>query len=157
VQVERMLDWVVRNWEQPDQSIWEVRGPRRQFTYSRLQCWVALDRGVRLARKRSFPTEGAVWRETRDRIYNAIMREGWNESAGAFTQYSGTDAVDASLLLMPLMLFLSPTDPRMTSTVSRIRRELAADSLVLRYQIGHAADDGLPGGEGYFTVCSFWL
>ena len=156
-QVERMLDWLTQNWDQPDQSIWEVRGGRRQFTYSKLQCWVALDRGVRLARKRSFPTAGDQWRAARDEIYLRIMKEGWNERIGAFTQYFGADATDASLLLMPLMLFISPKDPRMIATIAKIRRELAADSLVLRYQVGQAADDGLPGTEGYFSVCSFWL
>jgi GH15 family glucan-1,4-alpha-glucosidase len=155
--VEGLLDWVVKNWEQDDQSIWEVRGPRRPFTYSKLQCWVALDRGVRLARKRSFPLEGDEWRTERDRIYKAIMREGWNEQEGAFTQFFGSNAVDASSLMMPLMLFVAPDDPRMLSTLSRIRKELATDSLLLRYQIGKAARDGLPGTEGYFSVCSFWL
>jgi GH15 family glucan-1,4-alpha-glucosidase len=157
VQVERMLDWLVKNWDQPDQSIWEVRGGRRPFTYSKLQCWVALDRGVRLARKRSFPTDGDVWRTERNRIYNAIMQQGWNENEGAFTQYFGADAVDAAMLMMPLMLFVSPNDPRMLATLARIRQELVSDSLVRRYEIGKAARDGLPGSEGSFTVCSFWL
>jgi GH15 family glucan-1,4-alpha-glucosidase len=156
-QVERILDWLVKNWEQADQSIWEVRGGARKFTYSKLQCWVALDRGVRLARKRSFPTEGNNWRMERNRIYQAIMREGWNEQAGSFVQNFGGDAVDASLLMMPLMLFVSPKDPRMVSTIARIRRELGADTLVRRYDKDKAARDGLPGCEGFFSVCSFWL
>jgi GH15 family glucan-1,4-alpha-glucosidase len=101
--------------------------------------------------------EGDKWRVTRDRIYNAIMTEGWNEQIGAFTQYLGAEASDAAVLMMPLMLFISPRDPRMISTMERIRRELAADSLVRRYDIGKAAHDGLPGSEGFFTVCSFWL
>jgi GH15 family glucan-1,4-alpha-glucosidase len=155
--VERLLNWVAKNWEQPDQSIWEVRGPRRNFTYSKLQCWVALDRGVRLARKRSFPAEGDSWRRERNRIYRAIMQEGWNEKEGAFTQSFGSDALDAATLMMPLMLFVSPSDPRMTATIARVRKELAADSLVHRYEIGKAARDGLPGTEGFFSVCSFWL
>ncbi len=155
--VERVLEWVVKNWEQPDQSIWEVRGPRRDFVYSKLQCWVALDRGVRLARKRSFPSESDTWVRERDRIYNAIMRDGWSEQAGAFTQAFGSEALDAAALMMPLMLFVSPKDPRMVSTLSRVREQLAADSLVLRYDIGKAARDGLPGTEGFFSVCSFWL
>jgi GH15 family glucan-1,4-alpha-glucosidase len=147
----------VKNWEQPDQGIWEVRGARRDFTYSKLQCWVAFDRGVRLARKRSFPTESDVWRQERNRIYNVIMQQGWNEHERAFTQYFGSSAMDASMLMMPLMLFVSPKDPRMLSTLDRIRRELASDSLVSRYRIGEAAHDGLPGTEGSFTICSFWL
>jgi GH15 family glucan-1,4-alpha-glucosidase len=155
--IEQMLDWLADNWERPDQSIWEVRGGPKKFTYSKLQCWVALDRGVRLARKRSFPTEGDRWRETRNRIYNAIMTEGWNEKRGAFTQFFGSDALDASVLMMPLMLFVSPRDPRMLSTIGRIRTELAVDTLVRRYDIDRAAKDGLPGSEGFFSVCSFWL
>jgi GH15 family glucan-1,4-alpha-glucosidase len=155
--VERLLDWVVNNWEQPDQSIWEVRGGRQNFTYSKLQCWVALDRGVRLARKRSFPTEGGTWIQERNRIYRAIMEQGWNDQKQAFTQYFGADAMDASVLMMPLMLFVSPTDPRMLSTLARVRQELGSDSLVSRYKVGEAARDGLPGTEGAFTICSFWL
>jgi GH15 family glucan-1,4-alpha-glucosidase len=155
--IERLLDWLVNNWNQPDQSIWEVRGGRRQFTYSKLQCWVAFDRGVRLARKRSFPTEGDQWRRTRNEIYAAIMRDAWNEREGTFTQSLGSDAVDAATLMMPLMLFVSPRDPRMLATLDRVRRELAADALVRRYEIDKAARDGLPGHEGFFTVCSFWL
>jgi GH15 family glucan-1,4-alpha-glucosidase len=156
-QVESMLDWLVKNWDQPDQSIWEVRGGRRPFTYSKLQCWVALDRGVRLARKRSFPTESDSWRRERNRIYNAIMEQGWNERVGSFTQFFGSDAVDASSLMMPLMLFVSPRDPRMIDTIDRVRQQLASDTLVRRYNIERAARDGLPGSEGSFTVCSFWL
>jgi GH15 family glucan-1,4-alpha-glucosidase len=155
--VERLLDWLMRNWDQPDSGIWEVRGGRKPFTYSKLQCWVAFDRGVRLARKRSFPTEGDQWRVERNRIYNALMEKSWNEHEGAFTQFFGSDAVDAAALMMPLMLFLSPKDPRMVATVARIRKELSADALVRRYEIGKAARDGLPGSEGFFTVCSFWL
>ncbi len=156
-QIERLLDWVVKNWEQPDQSIWEVRGGRRQFTYSKLQCWVALDRGLRLARKRSFPTEVLPWLNERNRIYRAIMDQAWNPKIKAFVQHFGSDALDAATLMMPLMLFISPKDPRMISTLDAIREQLVSDSLVHRYRIGEAAHDGLPGGEGFFTVCSFWL
>jgi GH15 family glucan-1,4-alpha-glucosidase len=155
--IESMLGWLAKNWEQPDQSIWEVRGGRKDFTYSRLQCWVALDRGVRLARKRSFPSDAAVWVRERDRIYRAIMQTGWNGETGAFTQFSGSDALDSSLLLMPLMLFVSPHDERMVATIARIRERLAAGDLVRRYDPGKAARDGLPGSEGFFSVCSFWM
>ena len=157
LQIERVLDWLVKNWERPDQGIWEVRGGQKHFTYSKLQCWVALDRGLRLARKRSFPTEVLPWLNERDRIYRAIMEQGWDSASGAFTQYFGDSAVDAGSLMMPLMLFVSPKDPRMLSTLACIRKELVSDSLVHRYRIGEAAADGLPGGEGFFTVCSFWL
>jgi GH15 family glucan-1,4-alpha-glucosidase len=156
-EIESLLDWVVKNWELPDQSIWEVRGGRKQFTYSKLQCWVALDRGLRLARKRSFPTEVLPWLNERNRIYRAIMEQGWDEKTQAFVQQFGGDAVDAATLMMPLMLFISPKDPRMISTLNRMRKELVSDSLVHRYRIGEAAEDGLPGKEGFFTVCSFWL
>ncbi len=155
--VERLLDWVSDNWQQPDQSIWEVRGGRRQFTYSKLQCWVALDRGVRLAFKHSYPTENFRWLEERNRIYRTIMQDCWNQRDQSFVQFCGTDAVDASALMFPLMLFISPKDPRMLSTLKRIRQELVSDALVRRYEIGKAARDGLPGHEGFFTVCSFWL
>lgn len=156
-QVERMLDWLAGNWDQADQSIWEVRGGRQRFTYSRLQCWVAFDRAIRLANKRSFPMDGREWRPQRDRIYRQIMSEAWNPEMGAFTQYLGADALDASSLMMPLMLFISPTDPRMLATLEAVQRELVSDSLVYRYDVGKAARDGLPGGEGSFSVCSFWL
>jgi GH15 family glucan-1,4-alpha-glucosidase len=156
-QVERMLDWVTNNWELADQSIWEVRGGAQQFTYSKLQCWVALDRGLRLAAKRSFPLGGHDWQSVRDRIYRRIMTDGWDAGDRTFVQHFGSDAVDASALMMPLMLFISPTDPRMISTIDMIRRELVSDSLVYRYDVGKAARDGLPGGEGTFSICTFWL
>ncbi len=155
--MEHLLDWVAANWDQPDQSIWEVRGGRRPFTYSKLQCWVALDRGMRLAQKRSLPRSGKQWEIERDRIYQAIQQDSWNEKKRAYTQYFASDAVDASSLMLPLMRFVSPTDPRMVSTIAQVREHLASDSLVRRYEIGKAARDGLPGGEGFFAVCSFWL
>jgi GH15 family glucan-1,4-alpha-glucosidase len=157
LQVERMLDWVAQNWDRADRSIWEVRGPVQQFTYSKLQCWVALDRGLRLASKRSFPVGEHDWQAARDTIYRKIMTEGWNPQLRTFVQYFGADAVDASSLMFPLLLFVSPTDPRMESTIDAIRRELVSDSLVYRYDVGKAARDGLPGGEGTFSICTFWL
>jgi GH15 family glucan-1,4-alpha-glucosidase len=156
-QVERMLDWVTGNWDQPDQSIWEVRGGRQHFTYSKLQCWVALDRGVRLAMKRSLPFAGKKWFAERDNIYRRIMTDAWCEEKKAFVQFFGSEAVDAAALMMPLMRFISPTDPRMLSTIAAVERELTADSLVYRYEIGKAAGDGLPGFEGTFSICTFWL
>src|SRR5436305_7511401 len=102
-QIERMLDWLVTNWEQPDRSIWEVRGGLQQFTYSKLQSWVALDRGIRIARQRSFPSDLRLWYTERDSIYREIMSKGWNDGRKAFTQYYGSDTVDASVLLMPLL------------------------------------------------------
>jgi GH15 family glucan-1,4-alpha-glucosidase len=156
--VESLMNWVVKNWERPDRSIWEVRGPARNFTYSKMQCWVALDRGLRLAGKRSFPADQQAWLTERDRIYRTIMSCSWRENESAFTQAFDSDALDSSVLLMPLMLFVSPVDPRTVSTIDRVRQKLASDALVLRYDTGERqADDGLPGREGFFSVCSFWL
>lgn len=156
-QIRRMLDWVSRNWELPDEGIWEVRGGRRHFVYSKLQCWVALDRGLRIAERRSLPVDHVRLRTERDRIYEAIMEKGWNAGRGAFVQYFGGEAVDAANLLMPLVWFLSPRDPRMLKTLDAVIRDLASDSLVHRYKIGESADDGLTGKEGTFSMCSFWL
>jgi GH15 family glucan-1,4-alpha-glucosidase len=156
-QIRGMLDWVASNWEQPDDGIWEVRAGRQQFVYSKMQCWVALDRGLRLAQKRSLPIDRLRLRRERDRIYETIMQKGWNAKRQTFVQYFGSDALDASNLLMPLVLFLSPTDPRMIGTINRTMEELVSDSLVHRYEIGKGAGDGLTGREGTFSMCTFWL
>ena len=116
--VRRTLNWVCDNWRRPDESIWEPRGGPQQTVYSKLMCWVALDRGVRLADKRSFPSDRERWLKVRDEIYEEIMARGWNEGRGAFVQTYDSDALDAATLLMPLVFFLSPTDPRMLSTLS---------------------------------------
>jgi len=152
-----MLQWVARHWELPDEGIWEVRGGKQQFVYSKMQCWVALDRGLRLALKRGLPNNREWLRSTRDRIYESIMQNGWNERRQSFVQYYGSDALDASNLLMPLVRFVSPTDPRMLATLDRTFEELTSDSLVYRYEIGKGAGDGLSGREGTFSVCTFWL
>ena len=156
-QIERMLDWLSKNWELADRSIWEVRGELQQFPYSKLQCWVALDRGIRIARQQSFPSDLRLWYTERDRLYRTIMDKAWNEQRQAFTQYYGSDQVDASILLMPMLKFIGPKDPRMLSTLDAVRKDLVSDTLVQRYRIGKAAGDGLPGNEGTFSVCSFWL
>jgi GH15 family glucan-1,4-alpha-glucosidase len=156
-QIERMLDWLSKNWERPDRSIWEVRGDLQQFTYSKVQSWVALDRGIRIARQRSFPSDLRMWFTERDRIYRTVMEKAWNDQRQTFVQYFGSDQVDASVLLMPLLKFVAPNDPRMLSTLDAVLKDLVSDTLVQRYQIGKAAEDGLPGGEGTFSVCSFWL
>ncbi len=156
-QIRRVLDWVSRNWRRPDEGIWEVRGGRQHFVYSKLMCWVALDRGLRLAAKRSFPANRALWETERDAIYEEIMEKGWNAERGAFVQYYGSDALDAANLMMPLVFFVSPMDPRMISTVDATLRELTADSLVHRYDNKVAADDGFSGEEGTFSLCTFWL
>jgi GH15 family glucan-1,4-alpha-glucosidase len=153
-----LLDWVAQNWEQPDEGIWEVRGGRRQFVFSKLMCWVALDRGLRLADKRSFPANRDLWLRERDAIYEAIMEHGWSESRQSFVQYFGGESVDASNLLMPLVFFMSPTDPRMLKTIDAVLEDLTSDGLVQRYDVKEAAEDGLGGQEeGSFSMCTFWL
>ena len=155
--IRRMLYWVCDNWHRRDQSIWEVRSEPQHFLYSKVQCWVALNRGLRVAEKRGLPIDYARVRLESSRIYETIMRRGWNKERRAFVQYFGADAIDASALLMPLMFFVSATDSRMISTVDRILEELVSDSLVHRYEPGKAAGDGLPGREGTFSMCTFWL
>jgi GH15 family glucan-1,4-alpha-glucosidase len=156
-QLRRMLDWVSRHWDKPDEGIWEVRGGQQQFVYSKLQCWVALDRGLRMARKYSLPVDWDRLRKERDKIYEAIMTKGWNEEMKSFTQCFGSDSIDASNLMMPLVLFLSPKDPRMLGTIDRTMEDLVSDSLVHRYKVGGGVPDGLDGGEGTFSICTFWL
>ncbi|MBN2366180.1 MAG: glycoside hydrolase family 15 protein [Calditrichaeota bacterium] len=152
----RLLDWVCKNWNQPDEGIWEVRGGKHEFLYSRAMCWVALDRGIRLARKRSFPSPLNQWLECRDAIYRDIMKNFWNEKRQAFMQHKGANALDASNLLLPLVRFISPVDPRWLSTLKAIEENLIYDSLVYRYRIGQQSIDGLLGEEGTFNMCTFW-
>jgi GH15 family glucan-1,4-alpha-glucosidase len=152
----RLIDWVCKNWQQPDEGIWEVRGGRQEFLYSRLMCWVAIDRGVRLARKRSFPAPLGAWMEARDAIYNQIFTDFWCAEKQTFVQHKNATTVDAACLLMPLVRFIAPTDGRWLSTLRAIERELVEDSLVHRYRVGNAAPDGMPGKEGTFSMCTFW-
>ncbi len=161
VHLRALVDWVAGHWDQEDEGVWEVRGGRRHFVYSKFMCWVALDRGLRLADKRSFPADRATWLKARDEVYEEVMAKGWNKSRRSFVQSYGSDALDASALLMPLTFFMAPNDPRMLATVDAIRSPrnkggLAADGLVYRYD-PKAAPDGLPGVEGTFNMCSFWL
>ena len=157
VNVRKTLDYVESHWHLADEGIWEVRNGRSEFLYSRLMCWVALDRGIRLARKRSLPGPLERWREARDRIHEDIHERFWNDEVGAFVQTRGGHALDASCLLMPLVRFISPTDPRWLSTLEAVGRELTDDSLVYRYSIEEGEDaDGLDGIEGTFNMCSFW-
>jgi len=153
------VDWVCDNWQRPDSGIWEMRGREKDFVYSKVMNWVALDRGLRLADKRSFPANRVRWLAERDRIYEEVMTRGWNPGRNAFTQAYGSDALDASLLIMPLVFFMAPTDPRMLGTLDAILKDpldggLVSDSLVHRYPPGV---DGLAGDEGTFNMCSFWL
>ena len=153
----KILDWLSENWREPDEGIWEVRGGRRQFVSSKLLSWVALERAGRIARQRGLPSGDGRWMAERDAIYEEIMEKGWNPEKNSFVQYYGSDALDASLLMMPLVKFVGPMDPRWISTLDRIQQELAYDTLVKRYRTEYAAPDGLEGGEGNFSLCSFWL
>jgi GH15 family glucan-1,4-alpha-glucosidase len=153
----KILDWLSDNWRGPDEGIWEVRGGKRQFVNSKLLSWVALERAGRIARQRGLPAGNGRWMVERDAIYKEVMEKGWNPERKSFVQYYGSDALDASLLMMPLVKFVGPTDPRWLSTLDRIQRELAYDTLVDRYKTEDAAPDGLEGGEGSFNLCSFWL
>jgi GH15 family glucan-1,4-alpha-glucosidase len=161
VSLRHRLDWICDNWQKVDEGIWEVRSGRQDFVYSKLMNWVALDRGIRLADKRSFPGDRQRWMHERDAIYEEVMTKGWNEKRKAFTQYYGSDDLDASVLIMPLVFFMAPTDPRMVSTLKAILENpgkggLVSDGLVYRYP-PQPRIDGLPGEEGTFNMCSFWL
>ena len=151
----RLIDWLCEHWQEPDEGIWETRGGRKRFTYSRLMSWVAVDRAIRIADRRGLPADLGGWTQTRNTIFAWIMDRGWSERRRAFVQADGADVLDASLLLMPLVRFIAPTDPRWLSTLDAIGRELVTDSLVYRYDPA-ASPDGLDGAEGTFSMCSFW-
>jgi GH15 family glucan-1,4-alpha-glucosidase len=153
-QVCTMLDWVSDNWDQPEEGIWETRGGRQPFTYGRFMCWVALDRGIRLAQSHGRPASIQRWAEERDRIYQQVMSKGWHPDRQAFVQHYDTDVLDASDLRMPLMGFVAPRDPMWLSTLAAMDEELVSDSLVYRYNPS-ASPDGLRGSEGTFSLCSF--
>jgi GH15 family glucan-1,4-alpha-glucosidase len=151
----RQVEAALAHWKEPDRGIWEVRGEPKHFTSSKLMCWVAADRGARLARIREDLERADRWQRAADEIHADICANGVDER-GVFTQHYETDALDASLLLMPLFQFLPPDDPRIRATVIAICEELTVDGLVLRYRVKET-DDGLSGEEGSFTICSFWL
>jgi len=159
--LRRLTNWLCDHWRLKDEAIWEVRGGRRQFVYSKLMCWVAVDRALRLAEKRSFPADRRQWLRTRDEIYQTLMTKGWSAKRNSFVQSFGSDALDASTLMMPLVFFVSPTDPRMLSTIAAINRPpseggLVSDGLVFRYDLKESPD-GLVGVESTFNICTFWL
>ena len=154
-----LLDFLEKHWSEPDEGIWEVRGPRRDFVHSKVMAWVAFDRAAE-ATAGGLPGPVMRWRQLRDRIHREVTERGYNAERGAFTQYYGSDTLDASVLLIAELGFLPPADPRVVSTVDAIARELTTDGLVRRYQLsadGQSAVDGLPGAEGAFLACSFWL
>jgi len=152
----RLINWVCDNWRKKDEGIWEVRGGKQEFLYSRLMCWVAIDRGIRLALKRSFPAPMVRWHQARDEIFHDINNNFWDPGKKAYVQYKGSKTLDASNLLMPLVKFVGPTDPKWISTLRAIEKELVDDSLVYRYRVDDSASDGLEGIEGTFNMCSFW-
>jgi GH15 family glucan-1,4-alpha-glucosidase len=155
-EVQRILEWLSKNWQRPDEGIWEVRGGAREFLHSRLMCWVAFDRALRLAQKRSLSAPFDAWLRTRDAIREDIFTNFWNDDLQSFVQSKGTKDLDASVLLMPLMRFISPVDPMWHSTMKAVEARLVEDTLVRRYETEATHVDGLPGREGTFTACSFW-
>jgi hypothetical protein len=157
----RRLDWVCTHWRSVDNGIWEVRGPQRHFVYSKLMCWVAVDRALRLAFQRSFPADRRRWLQCRDEIYQDILDQGWNPERRSFVQSYGSTALDAACLVMPLVFFMSPSDPMMLDPISAVTRPLNQGGVmsgdgIYRYSPEHT-DDGLPGDEGMFNMCTFWL
>ncbi len=156
-----LIEWVCENWQKTDEGIWEVRGHQQHFIYSKMMCWVALDRAIRLADKRSFPSDKVRWQKIRDQIYEEIMNKGWNDELQSFVQAYESEVLDASNLIMPLVFFVSPTDPRMLKTLEATMKNpdkggLVTNSLVYRYNVGHNVD-GLDAVEGTFNICTFWL
>lgn len=151
--MERQIEYVCANWQRPDHGIWEFRDQEKEFLQSRLMCWVALDRALKVVDNRSFPSPAERWRSVRDEIYRDIYAHFWNDEKQAFVQFKGGDKLDASVLLMPLVRFIHPQDPRWLSTLAAIERELVSDSLVYRYQ---ADAGGSAGEEGTFSICTFW-
>ena len=153
-----LIDFVDAHWEEPDEGIWEIRGPRRHFTYSKVMAWVTFDRAVKAVEQ--FGLEGNLkrWKALREQIHANVCRKGYNAKRRAFTQYYGADQLDASLLKVPLVGFLPASDERVRNTVERVQEELLVDGFVLRYAPGGSASvDGLPPAEGSFLPCSFWL
>jgi GH15 family glucan-1,4-alpha-glucosidase len=153
--LERQVETALAHWDEPDQGIWEVRGPAQHFTSSKVLCWVAADRGAKLAALRADHANASRWRRAAEEIHADICAHGTDER-GVFCQHYGTTALDASVLLIPLLGFLPPDDPRVRATVLAIADELTEDELVLRYRVDET-EDGFVGEEGTFTICSFWL
>jgi GH15 family glucan-1,4-alpha-glucosidase len=152
---------VIKNWKEKDEGIWEVRGGKQHFVYSKIMCWVALDRAIRIAEKRSFPCNIFEWRSARDALYEEIQERGFNKTKKAFVQAYDSDCLDASVLMIPLVAFMSPMDPRTISTIDAILRNiedggLLSNNLVYRYDL-RSTNDGLSGEEGTFSICTFWL
>ena len=152
--LSKRLDWLAAHWKEPDEGIWEIRGPRQRFTYSALMTWVAYDRAGRLARDRGLPAPIERWRKLAASAHRFVQESCWDPELQSYVMYPGSKLLDASVLVMPLVKFAGPTDPRFLSTLDQITAELNSDSLVYRYaSTGH---DGIAEGEGTFNLCSFW-
>jgi GH15 family glucan-1,4-alpha-glucosidase len=160
VALSKRLDWLSRHWEEPDEGIWEIRGPRQRFTYSALMTWVAYERALRLARDRGLPAPLSKWRKLAASAYRYVQESCWDPTLKSYVMYPGSSLLDASLLVMPLVKFSGPNDPRFLATLDRISAELTSDSLVSRYALsgvdGITGADGIAEGEGTFNLCSFW-
>jgi GH15 family glucan-1,4-alpha-glucosidase len=150
------IDRVARIWREPDDGIWEARGPRRHFTHSKVMAWVTFDRGVRMAERMGFGDRVGEWATQRDEIHAEICERAWDPDRRTFTQYYGSAELDAAVLQIPIVGFLPGDDPRVTGTIDAVSRELGRDGFVSRYSTAQT-DDGLPGDEGQFLACSFWL
>jgi len=150
-----VIEWICENWDQADEGIWEERGGRKHYTYSRLMSWVALERAVKMALDRGLPGDLPKWQGSRDQIYHQIQARGWHPERQAFVQHYDTEFLDAAVLLMPLVNFVAPTDRRWLSTLDAMSTELVSDSLVYRYNV-EASPDGVEGEEGTFSICTFW-
>ncbi|HVW37981.1 MAG TPA: glycoside hydrolase family 15 protein, partial [Pirellulales bacterium] len=151
-----LLEYLEQVWREPDEGIWEIRGERRCFTHSRVMAWVAVDRMIKSAEQFQLPGSVERWRTLRDEIHAQTCREGFDADKNTFVQYYGSKELDASLLMIPLVGFLPPGDPRVRGTIEAVERELLVDGFVLRYR-NHPELDGLPKGEGAFLPCTFWL
>jgi GH15 family glucan-1,4-alpha-glucosidase len=153
--ITHVIDWLCENWDRADAGIWETRGGPQHFTYGRLMSWVAFDRSIRLAREHARPADLNRWTRVRDAIYNEIMTNSWDERRGTFVQSHSAEVLDAALLYMPLVGFISPRDMRWQKTLDAIKADLVSDSLVFRYD-PEMSPDGLRGSEGTFSICTFW-
>ncbi len=154
--IRGLVEYVINHWRDKDHGIWEVRSGKQRFLHSAVCCWVAIDRAMKIGEARSLPHPRSQWRVVRDEIYREIYDDFWNEEQGFYPQFLGSDTVDASALLMPLLRFVSSKEPRWLKTFAAIEEKLSADVLIFRYKQEHGATDGLEGEEASFTICSFW-
>ena len=153
-----LMNFLGDGWREPDDGIWEVRGPRRHFTHSKVMAWVAIDRAIKTAEEHDLPGPVDHWKKVRKEIHDQVCEKGFNTEKGSFTQYYGSDQLDASLLMIPMVGFLPAHDPRVRGTIEAIEHELVEGGFVLRYRTVDTGDvDGLTGREGAFLACSFWL